>query len=70
MKRFLMVGFLIVISPLITITYSIDKAGDGKAQAFSTWLKEFMVNILIQPLHALIYLVFVLMAKRLILIRV
>ena len=63
MKRFLMVGFLIVISPLITISYSIDKAGDGKAQAFSTWLKEFMVNILIQPLHALIYLVFVLTAN-------
>ena len=63
MKRFLMVGFLIVISPLITITYSIDKAGDGKAQAFSSWLKEFMVNVLIQPLHALIYLVFVLTAN-------
>lgn len=63
LKRFLMVGFLIVISPLITITYSIDKAGDGKAQAFSSWLKEFMVNVLIQPLHALIYLIFVLTAN-------
>lgn len=62
-KRFLMVGFLIVISPLITITYSIDKAGDGKAQAFSIWMKEFVVNVLIQPLHALIYLVFVLTAN-------
>lgn len=63
MKRLLMVGFLIIISPLITITYSIDKAGDGKAQAFSTWMKEFMVNVLIQPLHALIYLIFVLTAN-------
>lgn len=57
-KRLLAVGFLIMISPLITITYSIDKSGDGKAQAFSIWLKEFIVNVLIQPLHALIYLVF------------
>lgn len=63
LKRFLMVGFLIVISPLITITYSIDKAGDGKAQAFSTWFREFVVNVLIQPLHALIYLIFVLTAN-------
>ena len=30
MKRLLMIGFLIVVSPIITITYSIDKAGDGK----------------------------------------
>ncbi len=58
LKRVLMVGFLIMISPLIVITYSIDKAGDGKAQAFSTWFREFTINVLIQPLHALIYLVF------------
>lgn len=63
LKRFLMIGFLIIISPLITITYSIDKAGDGRAQAFSTWLKEFVTNVLIQPLHAIIYLVFVLTAN-------
>ncbi len=62
-KRMLMVGFLIVIAPLITITYSIDKAGDGKAQAFNAWLSEFTINVLIQPLHALIYLVFVLTAN-------
>lgn len=62
-KRLLMVGFLIMISPLITITYSIDKAGDGKAQAFSTWMKEFILNVLIQPLHAIIYLVFLITAN-------
>ena len=58
MKRLLSVGFLIMISPLITITYSIDKAGDGRAQAFQMWFKEFTINALIQPLHALIYLIF------------
>ncbi len=63
LKRFLMVGFLITISPLITITYSIDKAGDGRAQAFSNWFREFTMNVLIQPLHAIIYLVFVLTAN-------
>lgn len=62
-KRLLMMGLLIIVSPLIIITYSIDKAGDGRAQVFSSWMKEFVVNALIQPLHALIYMVFVLTAN-------
>ena len=62
-KRLFMVGFLIIISPLITITYSIDKVGDGKAQVFSSWFKEFIVNVLIQPLHALLYLIFIFTAN-------
>lgn len=59
LKRFMMIGFLIVISPLITITYSIDKVGDGKSQALDQWLKLFMYNVLIQPFHCILYLVFV-----------
>lgn len=62
-KRLLMTGLLITVSPLIIITYSIDKAGDGRAQVFSSWMKEFVVNVLIQPLHALIYLIFLLTAN-------
>lgn len=57
-KRMLTVAFLIIISPLISITYSIDRMGDGKAQALNTWLKEFVFNILIQPFHCIIYLSF------------
>lgn len=53
-----MVGFLIMIAPIITVTYAMDKVGDGRAQAFSVWIKEFVTNVLIQPLHALIYMVF------------
>ncbi len=63
LKRFLIVGFLIMISPFITVTYSIDKAGDNRAQAFGEWMKEFSMNVLIQPLHAFLYLVFVLSAN-------
>ena len=58
-KRMLTVGFLIIISPLITITYSIDKVKDGRAQALDTWLKEFMFTVLIQPFHCIIYLAFI-----------
>ncbi len=58
-KRMLIVGFLIIISPLITVTYSIDKVKDGKAQALNTWLKEFMSTVLMQPFDCIIYLVFI-----------
>lgn len=58
LKRMFSLGFLIVISPLITITYSIDKAGDNRAQAYTNWIKEFLVNLFIQPLHALLFLIF------------
>lgn len=61
-KRMLSVAFLIIISPLITVTYPIDKIGDGKAQAFSAWIKEYEVNMFIQPLHALLYAVFMVSA--------
>ena len=59
MNRVIKVGFLILISPMISITYSIDKIGDGKAQALNYWLKEFVYCILIQPFHCVMYLAFV-----------
>ena len=58
LKRLITVGFLILISPIVTITYPIDKAGDGKAQAFTVWASEFAINVFIQPIHAFIYLIF------------
>lgn len=58
-KRVISLGFLIVIAPLISITYSIDKIGDNRSQALNTWLKEFMYTVLIQPFHCIIYIVFV-----------
>ena len=57
-KRTIVLGFLIVIAPLITITYSIDKMGDGKSQALNNWMKEFIFTVIIQPFHCIIYLVF------------
>ena len=65
--RLLGMGFLIVISPLITITYSATKtpiAGKGgRAGAYNNWLEEYMVNAFIQPLHEGIYLVFIVAAN-------
>lgn len=57
-KRLITTGFLILISPLVCAMYAIDKVGDGKAQSFSNWLKELGVNVFIQPLEALFYVIF------------
>lgn len=58
-KRMITIAFLLMISPIITVTYSIDKMGDGKSQALNRWFKEFTYTILIQPFHCLIYLSFI-----------
>lgn len=63
-KRTLTVFFLTIISPFITVTYPIDKMGDGKAQAFDAWFKEYLINVMVQPIHAGIYLVFVFTAGK------
>ena len=55
LKRVLNVAFLTIISPLIVITYPIDKISDGKAQGFSMWLKDYIFNALLQPLHLILY---------------
>ncbi len=61
-NRMIKLAFLIIISPLITITYTIDRMGDGKAQALNAWLKEFVFSVLIQPFHCIIYIVLIDMA--------
>ena len=66
LKRVVYVAFLILISPLIALTYPLDKINDGKAQAFEVWLKEFLFNVLIQPLHLLIYYLLIVTAKDLV----
>ena len=57
--RLIKVAYLIIISPLVCVTYSIDKIKDGKAQAFENWIKEFAIAVLAQPLQLLIYVIFI-----------
>lgn len=59
LKRLLMLAFFTMIAPLVALTYPLDKIKDGKAQAFNYWFKEYMFYALLQPLHMLLYKVFV-----------
>lgn len=58
-SRLLKIAYLIIISPLVCVTYSIDKIKDGKAQAFENWIKEFAISVLAQPLQLFIYVLLI-----------
>ena len=58
-NRMIKCAFLIIISPLVTLTYSIDKLADSKAQALGNWLREYIFSILIQPFHCIMYVALV-----------
>ena len=59
LRRVLYMAFLTMIAPLIALTYPLDKIKDGKAQAFGLWLREYIFNALIQPIHLILYIMIV-----------
>ena len=65
LKRVIMMAVLTMIAPLVALMYPIDKLGDGKAQSFSLWTKEYVYHCLIQPFHLLIYSVIIMAASNL-----
>lgn len=58
-NRAFMLAFLITIFPLVAMTYVLDKIGDGKNQSFSIWFREFIMNVIIQMFHAVVYILIV-----------
>lgn len=59
LRRLLYMAFLTLIAPLVALTYCIDKMNDGSAQGFNKWLKEYIFNLLIQPMHLLLYFILI-----------
>ncbi len=58
-NRLLTIGFLIVVSPIISVTYAIDKIGDGKSQVLSNFFKEFVDAVLVGLIYPMLYLVYI-----------
>ena len=58
-KRFIVVAILTLMAPLVGVIYSLDKIRDNKAQSFEKWLKEYFFNVIIQSVHALLYVIYV-----------
>ena len=59
LKRLINMAFLTLIAPIVAFTYPIDKMADGQAQGFDMWVKEYIFNALLQPMHFLLYYVLV-----------
>lgn len=59
LKRYLSVNLLVIIAPIIGISYAIDKIKDNKSQSLTAWMKDFSFMVLLQAVHALVYTVFV-----------
>jgi hypothetical protein len=64
LKRYLTVAVLTLMAPVVAVSYAFNKVLSGKAKMFSKWLKEYFFNVFLQTIHALIYVVFVLLALR------
>lgn len=55
-KRMINMAFLTLISPIVALTYPIDKM-KGEARGFQIWLKDYIYNALLQLLHYILYVV-------------
>jgi hypothetical protein len=62
LKRYLTIIALTLMAPGAGLAYALQKALSGKSKAFSNWLKEYFMNVIIQSVHALLYSSFVSMA--------
>lgn len=58
-KRVVYAAFLTFIAPFVAVTYPLDKMGDSKSQAFDMWVREYIFNAVIQPVHLIIYTVMI-----------
>ena len=58
-NRLLTIGFLIVVSPVISVTYAIDKIGDGKSQVLSNFFKEFVDAVLVGLIYPILYIIYI-----------
>lgn len=59
LKRLLTVMVLTLMAPGVGVAYALQKVFTGKSQALKTWMAEFIMNVIIQVIHAIIYAVFI-----------
>lgn len=59
LRRLLNIMILTIISPVVAGTYAFNKTMSGGSPIFSNWLKEYIINVIIQVFHAIIYITLV-----------
>ena len=65
LKRFFYISILTLMAPIVAVSYAFSKVLKGRGQIFSRWLKEYIFNVILQTIHAILYVTFLLIALRL-----
>lgn len=58
LKRYLTVAVLAIASPFVAVSYAFNKVNTGKSTVFAKWLKEFTFIVILQSVHAILYVIF------------
>ena len=59
LKRYLTILVLTLMAPAVGVSYALQKVFSGKSHALKTWMTEYIMNIIIQIVHALLYAIFI-----------
>ena len=59
LKRLLALAILTIMAPAMGGIYAFSKISTGKSTAFTAWMKDYTLLVLVQSVHALVYLCFV-----------
>ena len=59
LKRYLTILVLTLMGPAVGVAYALQKSLSGKSSTLSTWMKEYIMNVIIQIVHALLYAIFI-----------
>lgn len=58
-KRLFMIAILVSVFPLVTIAYAFEKTQGTKGTVFKNWIQEYLINVFIQAVHAILYVTIV-----------
>lgn len=58
-KRFFTIAILILVGPPLGVAYALQRTLTGKSVSLKLWFSEFLNNVIIQTVHALIYGIFI-----------
>ncbi len=59
LKRMFVIAVLMIMGPGVGFAYALQKALSGRTMALKKWLSEYIINVIIQTVHAIIYSVFI-----------
>ncbi len=65
LMRVFNIMILTLIAPVIAASYAVNKVLTGKSKIFSSWLNEYIINVIIRLFHVIIYVSFVAIALEL-----